>query len=126
MIRAMAVHWNARDLDAALAPMGDEIVFDWSRSNGLLRGTYRGKEAVREFFAVFFEAWAEYALEIARTQEIGGDIVVTEIVGSGTGAGSGAGVTARGATVCRFDGEQVVGLEMLQSYEDALASVQKG
>ena len=123
-VRELTTWWNARDLDATMAVMGDEIVLDWSRSDGPLNGIYRGKEAVREFFTAFFEAWADYANEITQAHEIGDDIVVTEVFGGGTGAGSGATVTARGAMAWRFSGQHLVGIEMFQSYDDALASLQ--
>ena len=54
---------DAFDLDALYRYADPDFVVDWSRSNGLEPGVYRGEAETRRFWATFFEAFDRVVVE---------------------------------------------------------------
>jgi ketosteroid isomerase-like protein len=57
IIRRALEAFSRRDLDAALRDTHPDVEVDWSRSQGLEAGVYRGREGARRFWSTFFEAF---------------------------------------------------------------------
>lgn len=47
--------FNRRDLDAAVRYTHPDVEVDWSRSQGVEAGIYRGREMTRRFWSTFLE-----------------------------------------------------------------------
>jgi taurine dehydrogenase small subunit len=57
VIRRSIDAFNRRDIDGILQFYDPEAEVDWSQSLGVEAGIYHGRQAVREFWSTFFEAW---------------------------------------------------------------------
>jgi ketosteroid isomerase-like protein len=57
IVRRAAEAFNRRDLDAMVRDAADEVEVDWTRSEGVEAGTYRGKDAARAFWGTFHEVF---------------------------------------------------------------------
>ena len=55
-VRAMIDAYNARDMDAMLAPISDDVVWH-TTPTFLWPGPYRGIDAVRELFSHWWQGW---------------------------------------------------------------------
>jgi ketosteroid isomerase-like protein len=64
------------DLDALYRLADPDLVLDWSRSNGLEAGIYRGEAATRRFWNTFFEAFERVVVEPLEFIEHGESVVV--------------------------------------------------
>jgi ketosteroid isomerase-like protein len=64
------------DLDAFYLLADPDLVVDWSRSNGLEAGIYRGEAATRRFWNTFFEAFERVVVEPLEFIEHGESVVV--------------------------------------------------
>jgi ketosteroid isomerase-like protein len=64
------------DLDALYRLADPDLVVDWSRSNGLEAGIYRGEAATRRFWNTFFEAFERVVVEPLEFIEHGESVVV--------------------------------------------------
>jgi ketosteroid isomerase-like protein len=64
------------DLDAFYRLADPDLVVDWSRSNGLEAGIYRGEAATRRFWNTFFEAFERVVVEPLEFIEHGESVVV--------------------------------------------------
>jgi ketosteroid isomerase-like protein len=64
------------DLDAFYRLTDPYLVVDWSRSNGLEAGVYRGEAATRRFWNTFFEAFERVVVEPLEFIEHGESVVV--------------------------------------------------
>lgn len=64
------------DLDAFYRLANPDLVVDWSRSDGLEAGTYRGEAATRRFWNTFFDAFERVVVEPLEFIEHGESVVV--------------------------------------------------
>jgi ketosteroid isomerase-like protein len=64
------------DLDALYRLAAPDLVVDWSRSDGLEAGIYRGEAATRRFWNTFFEAFEWVVVEPLEFIERGESVVV--------------------------------------------------
>jgi ketosteroid isomerase-like protein len=113
---------TAGDVDAAVARLHRDIVFDWSRSHSPYQGVYEGREVVRgliqelresfEDLEYFTEEWIDAGERIVR---VGGV--------RGRGRGSGADVAMVGAQVVEFSGEFASRVTLYQTKDEALEAV---
>ncbi len=119
MIRGVFDAFNRGELDESVAQMPDDFVADWSASISPDIGVYRGPEEIGRLLREVRSAWSE--IEYFETEIIDrGDVVIRVGGIRATGKGSGAEVTARGAQVWRFDGDEPVSIRFHQNKEEAL------
>jgi ketosteroid isomerase-like protein len=59
LVRRTIDFFNRREIDRALNATDPNLEMDWSNSIGPLRGVYRGRKEVLEFWQAFLEAWDE-------------------------------------------------------------------
>jgi ketosteroid isomerase-like protein len=64
------------DLDAFYRLADPDLVVDWSRSDGLEAGIYRGEAATRRFWNTFFEAFERVVVEPLEFIEHGESVVI--------------------------------------------------
>ena len=64
------------DLDTFYLLADPDLVVDWSRSDGLEAGIYRGEAATRRFWNTFFEAFERVVVEPLEFIEHGESVVV--------------------------------------------------
>jgi len=64
------------DLDVFYRLADPDLVVDWSRSEGLEAGIYRGEAATRRFWNTFFEAFERVVVEPLEFIEHGESVVV--------------------------------------------------
>lgn len=85
IVRRCFAAWDRGDLEGVLAQYADDVVVDASR---IAEGVYRGKRAVRAFYAGIFESTAftnEGTEYLASGERI---LVVTRIAGAGLRSGA--------------------------------------
>ena len=89
VVRLAYAAFNGRDLDALADSTHPDWVFDFSRSIGLEKGVYRGREQVFRFAALSTEPFERFQLSpIEHVVGPGGEVVVRHQV-SAKGRGSG-------------------------------------
>lgn len=77
--------WDRGDVEAVLAEYADEVEVDASR---IAEGVYRGKDAVRAFYAEIFDS-TRFTNEDVEYEVVGDRVLVlTRISGSGTRSGA--------------------------------------
>jgi ketosteroid isomerase-like protein len=86
---------NRRDLDAALASLSPDVVWEENPDLPGLREIYRGRAEVREWIDEILEALETMHIEIVEITELGDERVFTENVVTGRGTGSGVPVELR-------------------------------
>jgi ketosteroid isomerase-like protein len=59
LVRLTIDFFNRREIERALDATDPNLEMDWSNSIGPLRGVYRGRKEVLEFWQSFLEAWDE-------------------------------------------------------------------
>ena len=64
------------DLDAFYRLADPDLVVDWSRSDGLEAGIYRGEAATRRFWNTFFEVFERVVVEPLEFIEHGESVIV--------------------------------------------------
>jgi ketosteroid isomerase-like protein len=57
IVRRIIESTNRGDIDAALEEAADDYEMDWSNSIGPLKGVYRGRQEVLNFWRSFRDAW---------------------------------------------------------------------
>jgi ketosteroid isomerase-like protein len=76
---------NRRDIDAHLALM-DENVVGVPRA-GLMEGTFRGHEGIRDWWESLFGVFPDFAIEVVDVRDLG-DLTIAALHVRGRGAGS--------------------------------------
>jgi ketosteroid isomerase-like protein len=110
------------ELDEILELAQPDVVADWSRSRGPFSGVYRGREAVRDFFAGVVEVWTD--LEYFHDEFIPVENCMVRVGGMrARGHGSGVEISARGAQVFEFEDGLLARVTLYQSKREALAAV---
>jgi ketosteroid isomerase-like protein len=119
VVRDAVEAFNRGDLDAALELMHPEV--EWSTPDAFPDGgTYRGREAVAEFWRTWREAFTGFQLHLERCVAVGRTHVLAAFQVSGEGTGSGAGVES--PTVFQLGevrDERVVWVTMYLSEDEA-------
>jgi ketosteroid isomerase-like protein len=59
LVRRTIDLFNRKEVDRALDATDRNLEMDWSNSIGPLRGVYRGRQEVLDFWQSFLEAWDE-------------------------------------------------------------------
>jgi ketosteroid isomerase-like protein len=90
-VREAVEAFNRGDLDAALERMHPDI--EWQTLDAFPdAGTYRGREAVREFWQTWRDTFRGFRLHLEECAPVGEHHVLATFRVSGEGAGSGVGV----------------------------------
>ncbi len=95
LVRAGVDAFNRRDLDAVLAFLSPDVVWEENPELPGLREIYRGRTEVREWIDEILEAVETIHIEIVEITELGDDRVFTENVVTGRGTSSGVPVELR-------------------------------
>jgi ketosteroid isomerase-like protein len=95
LVRAGVDAFNRRDLDAALASLSPDVVWEENPELPGSREIYRGRAEVREWIDEILEVAETFHIEIVEITDLGDDRVFTENVVTGRGTGSGVPVELR-------------------------------
>jgi ketosteroid isomerase-like protein len=109
------------DLDALYRYTGPALVVDWSRSNGLEAGIYRGEAETRRLWDTFFEVFDRVVVEPLEFIEHGEHVVVPHhLRASGR---DGLAVDARAVVVFTLRNERIVEMRLYQARGEAFKAV---
>ena len=111
------------DIDAHLADMDPEVVYDWSNSDAPDRGVYSGRADVRAFLQGRDEALEERRLDFVKIVAAAPDTVVYTARMRERGRASGVEVTTQIALVWTLRDGKVIHLSVYQTSDEALKAV---
>ena len=111
------------DLDALYRDADPDLVVDWSRSQGLEAGIYRGEAATRRLWSTF-EVFDRVIVEPLEFIPCGDDVVVPHCLRA-TGR-DGLEVEARSAVVFTVRDERIVEMRLYRQKAEALSAVGLG
>ena len=120
--RAMQLYAD-HDIDAHLADMDPEVVYDWSNSDAPDRGVYSGRADVRAFLQARDEALEERRLDFVKSIAAAPDTVVYTARMRERGRASGVEVTTQIALVWRLRDGKIIHLTVYQTSDEALKAV---
>ena len=123
MVRRAMQLYADHDIDAHLADMDPEVVYDWSNSDAPDRGVYSGRADVRAFLQAREEALEERRLDFVQVIAPAPDTVVYTARMRERGRASGVDVTTRIALVWTLRGVKVIRLTVYQTSDEALKAV---
>ena len=115
--------FNRGDVDAALAGLSPTV--EWRVLDMLPDASiYRGREGVRQFWEMWRDTFTDLSLETDEFIGVGNKVIaMTRVRGRGKDSGVEAS-TPTFAILWTLAGEEVVGVEMLATREEALAAVE--
>jgi steroid delta-isomerase-like uncharacterized protein len=105
-LEAFGAAWNRHDVDAIMASMTDDCVFDITTGPDVCGKRYEGRERVRQAVARVFTIWPDAQFGNAR-HFVGGDRGVSEWVFTGTRA-DGTRTEVNGCDVFTFRNGKIV------------------
>src|SRR6476659_8374752 len=79
IVRRSIDAFNRRDLDLAGQDWDAEAVLDWSRSEGVDAGIYRGQEAIRAFWGGWLQMFDQFDLKADEFLDRGEHVVVPNL-----------------------------------------------
>ena len=120
--RAMQLYAD-HDIDAHLADMDPEVVYDWSNSDAPDRGVYSGRADVRAFLQARDEALEERRLDFVKVIAAAPDTVVYTAHMRERGRASGVEVTTHIALVWELREGKIIHCAVYQTGDDALKAV---
>ena len=110
------------DLDTLYPHADPELVVDWSRSNGVEAGIYRGEAETRRLWATFFEVFDRVVVEPLEFIEHGDHVVVPHhLRASGR---DGLAVDARAVVVCTLSNQRIIEMRLYQTRDEALEALE--
>jgi ketosteroid isomerase-like protein len=112
--------WNRRDVDAFVALLSPDVVWEENPELPGLREVYRGRAEVRDWIKDFLEAVESPQLELEETIELGDDRIFTEMVLTGRGRGSGVPVELRFWLVIWFVEGKIARRQVAWTKDEAL------
>jgi ketosteroid isomerase-like protein len=110
-----------RDVDALVATFDEDAVVDWTASRSVDAGTYRGRDAIREFVGAYFETFDEIEIVTEEVLQRGETIVVA--TRWHFGRADGIRTSTRSAFLATVRAGQIVHLRMEQSLAEALEAL---
>jgi ketosteroid isomerase-like protein len=113
---------NSRDFARAMDLYAEDVVLHVPRVEGIQNpGTYRGKDAVGEWFGDWFRTFArDYHFEIQEARELEGGLIFLFATHGGSGRLSGAKVHTENSYLYRVRDGRVVEVGFFATREDAL------
>jgi ketosteroid isomerase-like protein len=114
--------FDRRDVDAFLARLSPDVVWEENPELPGLREIYRGRAEVREWMAAVLEVLENLQVEIAELTELGDDRVFTETVLTARGKGSGVPVELRFWMVLWFADSKITRRQVAWTKDEALES----
>jgi uncharacterized protein len=109
------------DLDGFYRLADPDLVVDWSRSNGLEAGIYRGEAATRRFWNTFFEAFERVVVEPLEFVEHGECVVVPHHFHAW--GRQGVEVDAHSTVVLTVRGGRIIEMRLYRHKAEALKAV---
>ena len=110
--------WNRRDLNAWLVSFHPDGELDWSRSQGPLKGVYRGHNTREIFWDAFWSTFEDVHLEVHGFTEVGSEVVVPNT--AHVRGREGIEVIARSTFVFTVENGRITRLRMFQKRAEAL------
>ena len=110
--------WNRRDLNAWLVSFHPDGELDWSRSQGPLKGVYRGHNTREIFWDAFWSTFEDVHLEVHGFTEVGSEVVVPNT--AHVRGREGIEVIARSTFVYTVENGQITRIRMFQERAEAL------
>jgi ketosteroid isomerase-like protein len=113
--------FNRRDLDAAAREFHPDAEVDWSRSNGVEAGVYRGRERTQRFWGTFLEMFESVVAEPYEWIDHGDWVIVldkTRMRGR-----DGIEVQARNVTVVALRDKRIIRWQLCRDRAEALKAV---
>ncbi len=122
VIREQYEATNRRDFGRVMDLYTDDVVLRVPRVEGVQNpGTYRGKEAVGEWFGDWFRAFAhDYRFEIKEIRELDGGLIFMHATHAGQGRLSGVPVSDENAYLYRVRDGRIGELGFFATPEDAM------
>jgi ketosteroid isomerase-like protein len=111
---------NRGDLDAFLARVRPDVVWDDREGWPGIKGVYRGPDGVRDWWDRFLEVWESVAIEIEEIREGPDGRVFLQVSGAFRGGASGASAEVRAWEVLSLEDGQVARRKLLWTREEAL------
>jgi ketosteroid isomerase-like protein len=112
---------NCGDIDGALEDAADDFEVDWSNAIGPgRRGIHSGKDAVREFWRSFVEAFDELRWDFEEIIEVDESRVIAVNHVRASGRGSGASVDSMSALLWTISDGKARSVKLFQSKAEAL------
>ncbi len=119
-LRAAEAMYRNRDWEVVRPHVTPDLVVDWSRSIGPLRGVYRGVDEARQMFGGWSEAFSEMSRTTLASRRFGRRVLVqARIEARGAGSGVAASAGADGAELWTLDDGLVARIELFQSLDEA-------
>jgi ketosteroid isomerase-like protein len=112
--------FNGRDVDAFVAFLSPDVVFEENPELPGLREVYRGRAEVREWMAAVLEVMENLHSEVEELTELRDERVFAEIVLKARGKGSGVPVELRFWTVLWFAESKITRRQVSWNRDDAL------
>jgi steroid delta-isomerase-like uncharacterized protein len=122
-LQAFADAWNAHDVDALMAFMAEDCVFDTTVGPEVCGRRYAGRDAVRAGFAEVWETFPDAHFGDAR-HFVCGDRGVSEWTFTGTRA-DGLGIEVRGCDLFTFRGGKIARKDSYRKSRPPLGSVRR-
>jgi ketosteroid isomerase-like protein len=110
--------FNGRDLTRAFSVWSSDAEIDWSRSNGPLKGVYRGHAELERFWGEFWSTFRTVEVKTHGFIQAGADVVIPN--SAHLRGRDGIEVVARSTFVYTVKRGQITRLRMFQELADAL------
>jgi ketosteroid isomerase-like protein len=121
IVRASIDAFTRRELDVAGRDWDDDAVVDWSRSEGVDAGVYRGRRAFRAFWAGWLEMFDEFHFEVDEFIERGEHVVMPNL--TRLRGRDGMEVEAHSVVIATVRDGRVVGWRLYRNRGEALKAV---
>ena len=118
LVRRGIEAFNRRDLRASLALWSDDAEVDWSRSNGPLKGVYRGHRGLESFWHEFWSTFESVEIEAHGFRQTDSQVVVPNT--AYMRGRDGIEVVAKSAFVFTLEHGLTTRLQMFQEQAEAL------
>jgi steroid delta-isomerase-like uncharacterized protein len=112
--------FSRRDVDAFVALLGPDVVWEENPELPGLRDVYRGRAEVREWMAAVLEVFENQKVEVVELTDLSDDRVFAETVLTARGQGSGVPVELRFWTVAWFAEGKVTRRQVFWTRDQAL------
>jgi ketosteroid isomerase-like protein len=122
VVRRFVARINDGELDAALRDVADDATLDWSSSEAIDSGVFRGREAWLKWWSARTDLLVGVRFDETELIEVPPDGVVLIAYSRGRGRLSGIETEALGASVWRISAGRITSLKVFQTREAALAA----